>query len=98
MGKVQQVREEIVEYWYTPSRLAIIESNRALIIDTMRSLVTIVNHGEKSYIEAPLPLQINQLIPAEVMGMIDMLRTTAFIKPYGQNRKIGQWNCQGYDI
>ncbi len=98
MGQNQPAKDEFTEQWVGKDKMSTVTDKRNVIIDNSRKVMIIVNHAEKSYVEAALPLDISKLMPPEAAGMMGMMKVTVKVAPNGQKKKILGLNCEGYDI
>jgi hypothetical protein len=49
-------------------------------------------------VETPLPVDFKKILPPELEASAGSLGFTASVSPTLETRKIGQWNCQAYDV
>jgi len=97
MGQNTPARDETVETWFSAGRFATGSSDSWFVIDVAKKVAYFINHKDKTYVETPLPLDFAKLLPAEVAGMADMMKMTATVKETTETKKIGSWDCTGYD-
>jgi len=99
MGQSQPAKDETTEQWIAEDKLAFSSSEMSSIVDMTRKLMWLINHKDKTYVEAQLPLDITKLFPPEMAQMMgSMMKMTVTVMPTGQTRTIGQWKCSGYDV
>jgi hypothetical protein len=98
MGQNTPAKDDISEQWIGDNVYAMKTGDTAQIIDLSKNVIYMVNHGDKSYVEAPLPLDFAKLLPPEMAAMASMIIMKATVAPTGETKKIGSWNCQGYDM
>lgn len=98
MGQKQPAKDEITEQWVNDGQLYNKQGERVTIMDMNKNLMYIVNLKEKNYVETTLPLDMAKLLPPEAASMASMMKMTVKVTPNGQAKKIGQWNCSGYDV
>jgi hypothetical protein len=98
MGQKQPAKDEVTEQWVNNNQLFNRQGERVTILDMNKNIMYIVNLKEKNYVEATLPLDMAKLLPPEAASMASMMKMTVKVAPNGQARKIGQWNCSGYDV
>lgn len=98
MGKPP--KEVVQEHWLGKNKMAMISQDNSMILDIDAKKLYMVNHGNKSYVETSLPLDITKLMPeqmAQMMkGMIEGM--TINVQPNGQTKKVANWNANGYDV
>ncbi len=98
MGQNQPAKDEVTEQWVNNNQLANRSGERIMIMDMNKKLMYVVNLKDKSFVETSLPLDMTKLLPPEAASMASMMKVTVKVTPNGQNKKISQWNCAGYDV
>ncbi|MCX6539215.1 MAG: hypothetical protein NT151_09840 [Acidobacteria bacterium] len=97
MGQSTPARDETMESWISAGRYATGGADSWFVIDVGKKVAYFINHKDKSYVETPLPLDFAKLLPVEAAGMADMIKASATVKPTTETKKIGSWDCTGYD-
>lgn len=98
MGQTQPAKDEIQEQWIGEKTFATITPSQKVIVDLNKNKMFIVYDETKSYVEASLPLDITKLLPEQAAGMAGMMKMTVKVSPSGETKKIGNWNCKGYNV
>ena len=98
MGQNQPAKDEVMEQWVGNNQLANMTGDKIMIMDMNKSLMFIVNPKDKTYVQTTLPLDMTKLVPKEAASMMAMMKVTVKVTPNGQTKKIGKWNCSGYDM
>lgn len=98
MGKKQPAKDQVTEQWMGDNKFAQIAENQTMVMDLNQSVIYVIYHGNKSYVEAKLPLDMSKLIPEQMAAMMEMMKMTVTVNPTGESKKVGDWNCKGYDI
>jgi hypothetical protein len=98
MGQKQPAKDEVTEQWIGNNQLVNKTGDKIMIMDMNKKLMFIVNPKDKSYVETALPLDMTKLLPKEAAGMASMMKVTVKVNANGQTKKIGSWNCTGYDV
>lgn len=98
MGQTTPARDEVIESWISAGRMATGGGDSWLVIDVPKKVAYFINHKDKSYVETPLPLDFIKLLPAEAAGMAAMIQMSATVKATTDTKKIGSWECTGYDV
>jgi len=98
MGKKQPAKDEITEQWIAADKFTNIMSAQTMVVDLSKKMMFVIYHGTQKYVEAPLPLDISQLIPEQAAAMMKMMKMTVTVTPTGETKTIGKWNCRGYDV
>lgn len=93
----QPARDIISEQWMGDNKFAQVSEGSKTVIDLAKNVLYIVNHGAKNYVEAKLPLDMSKIMPEQMAGMMSAMKIGVTINPNGQTKKIGEWNCTGYD-
>lgn len=98
MGQNQPAKDEVMEQWVGNNQLANMTGDKIMIMDMNKNLMFIVNLKDKTYVQTTLPLDMTKLVPKEAASMMAMMKVTVKVTPNGQTKKIGKWNCSGYDM
>jgi len=98
MGQNTPAKDDISEQWIGDNVYAMKTGDTGQIMDLSKNVLYMINHKDKSYVEAPLPLDIAKLLPPEMAAMASMIIMKATVAPTGETKKSGSWNCQGYDM
>jgi hypothetical protein len=98
MGKKQPAKDQVSEQWLGDNKFAQISENQAMVMDLSKNVIYVIYPGTKTYVEAKLPLDISKLLPEQMAAMMDMMKMTLTVNPTTETKKIGDWNCKGYDV
>lgn len=99
MGQSQPAKDETIEQWFGDDRFAHLSPEMSSIVDLKKNVMYLINHKDKTYVEAQLPLDVMKLFPPEMAQMMgSMMKMTVTVTPTGQTKTIGQWKCSGYDV
>ncbi|NIM12886.1 MAG: DUF4412 domain-containing protein [Candidatus Aminicenantes bacterium] len=98
MGQKQPAKDQVSEQWLGDNKFAQIAEGQTMVLDLSKNVIYVIYHGSKSYVEAKLPLDMSKLLPEQMAGMMEMMKMTVAVKPTGESKKVGDWNCKGYDI
>jgi len=97
MGQNTPAKDGFSEQWIGTDKFAMVSDEQAYILDLKKNIGYIVNHKGKSYVETPLPLDLTKLLPPEAAAFAGMMKMTMTVNPTNDTKKIGQWNCAGYE-
>ncbi|MCX6544360.1 MAG: hypothetical protein NTV05_08085 [Acidobacteria bacterium] len=97
MGQNTPARDDTNETWITAGKFATGNADAWFVIDVSKKVAYFIDHQRKTYVETPLPLDFAKLLPPEAAGMADMMKVTATVTPTSETKKIGSWDCIGYD-
>ena len=98
MGQNTPARDDVSEQWISEKALAQNGKDQGFIIDLTKNVMIFVNHGGKSYVETPLPLDIAKIMPPQMAAMAGMMTMTATVTPGTERKRIGNWNCSLYNM
>lgn len=98
MGQNQPAKDVISEQWMGDKKFAQISEDQATIIDLTKNVMFVVYHKKKQYVETTLPLNMDKILPQQALAMMKMMKIKVSVTPTGEAKKIGKWNCKGYDI
>lgn len=96
MGQSQPARDDNQEIWIGQDQMATVTKEMTIIVDTNRKVLDMINHGNKTYVEMTLPLDMSQYLPQQMAQM--MAATKVTVTPKGTTQQVNQWNCEGYDV
>ncbi len=97
MGQTTPATDTVSELWIGDNALAMVSQDGRTVIDLAKNTFAMINMAEKSYVETALPVDFAKLLPAEMASMADV-RHVGDREPTGETKKVGSWNCQGYDM
>lgn len=97
-GQKQPAKDEISEQWVAGDKFANVTPGQTMVVDLSKKAMYVIYHNTKSYVEAKLPLDISKLIPEQLAQMMGMMKMTVKVAATGETKKIGKWNCKGYDV
>lgn len=98
MGQNQPAKDEVSEQWFATGKMATVTPERSLVVDKMAGRFLMIDKADKSYIEAPLPLDMSKLLPAGAASMMAMMKVTAKVVPTAETKVIGKWKCTRYNV
>jgi hypothetical protein len=94
----QPARDDVMEQWIGENAFATVSPDQSFIVDLKKNVVYMIYHKSKTYVESALPLDFSKLLPPEMAAMAGMMKMTATVSPTAETKKVGQWNCKGYDV
>jgi hypothetical protein len=98
MGQKQPAKDQVMEQWLGDNKFVQIMESQTMVLDLNQDVVYVIYPGSKSYVEAKLPLDMSKLVPEQMAQMMNMMKMTVTVNPTGDSKKIGDWNCKGYDV
>ena len=97
MGKSHPAKDGVQEQWIGTDRFAHVSSGLSVLVDLGKSQAVFINHKNRTYTPASLPLDLAKLLPPQMAQMAGMMKMTASVSSLGSTKKIGSWTCQGYE-
>lgn len=98
-GRTQPASDALSEQWIGDGVFAALAEGTNTVIDLRKNLLFVINHAEKSYLEAALPLDPAKLGPPEAAALASSLtKMTVSVSPTRETKTIGAWVCAGYDV
>jgi hypothetical protein len=94
----QPASDDVFEQWFSGNKTAQSGKGVGMIVDLGANMAYIIIHSDKSYVPMPLPMDITRILPPEVASMAPMIQMSATVTATAETKKIGQWNCTGYDV
>jgi len=99
MGQNQPAKDETTEQWLGDDKFVLITPELSIVVDLKKNMLYWINHGNKSYIESPLPFDFAKIVDPQMAQMMSqMMKMTVTVTPNSQTKTVGQWNCSGYDV
>ncbi len=100
MGQTQPAKDQIQEIWIADSKMATHTKDVSMLLDTGKKVMYMVNHGNKSYIEMALPVDISKYMPEQMRGMMESMMGSLKVTTTPNNgaKTIQAWKCNGYDV
>jgi len=98
MGQSQPAKDSFAEQWIGDNQFAMISEDQTIAIDLKKNIGYVINHKAKTYNEMTLPLDMSKLLPPEAAQMASMMKMTATVAPSNETKKIGRWDCSGYNL
>jgi len=100
MGQEQPAQDSVQKSWIGDNKFAQHSQEMSFIFDKEKESLFWIMHGEKSYVEMKPPYDLNQYLPeqmAQMMGAV-MSSIVVTVTPKEETKKIGDWNCAGYQM
>ncbi len=97
-GMIVPAEDDSSEMWIAGKKLAFITDTLKLVIDLEKNLFTMVTLSDNGYFQGELPLDFGKFLPEQEAGQVAMYKYQGSVKKLDQKKKVGQWNCQGYEI
>ncbi len=98
MGQKQPAKDAISELWLGDGKMATVSGKTNMVLDLKNKKMYYVFHDKKSYFETTLPLDTAKILPPQAAQMMAGTKMAASVKANGKTKKIGTWNCTGYDV
>ena len=97
-GTVQPASDSTIEIWLKDNRLAYITPGRIVLVEQNTKLISIINRREKTYVQTSLPLEMKNIVSAEILAMLQSRQVAGEVKETGENKKINSWQCVGFEV
>lgn len=96
----QEPERIIIDKWLGDNKATFYIKDGAVIMDFDIKKIFILTYSSDTYFEADLPIDFSKFMPdsrSRTMG--EMVNNAPIIvTPNGKTKKIGNWNCKGYDV
>lgn len=86
------------DVWIAAHKMALIGKSRTIILDAEAKLMYFVNHTDSTYAEIALPMDWFKVVDEQLLGRLNMFKRQGEVKASGETKKIGKWECEGYDV
>jgi hypothetical protein len=94
-GVAQPARDAENEYWFAGDRLAFRSGLRSYVVDQAAGRFLFINHADKTYIETPLPLDLQRIVPEMLKGYFEQSLRRGTVTPTGTISETGGHPCRG---
>lgn len=96
MGQETPAKDEFYHMWLGDNKMAMQMPSMALVVNMDESLMYWINHESKNYVEMALPLDLDKYFPEQMRQMMKNVKVS--VTASGEKKKIGEWECEGYDM
>lgn len=97
-GVVQPASDTTIEIWFKKNQLIYSTPGRTVIVDQENKQMIIINRREKTYVQTSLPLEMKNILSAEILEMLKTRQVSGDLKKTEKTKKIENWNCTGYEV
>ena len=94
----QPARDTVSEQWIGDNQFATVSDNSSTVIDLNKNVFYMINHKDKTFVEASLPFDFTKLLPPQAAGMMANMKMSAVVKATGGKKTVGQWACDEYEM
>lgn len=95
-GREMPVQDNVIHMWMGSDKMMVEMPQQKIVIDLGKEVMLWINHQNKSYVEMTLPLEPEKYFPAQMMQMMENIEVT--VTATGEVQKIGEWECEGYEM
>ena len=94
MGKI------VEEKWLGKDKMVKLIKNVAVVFDLGNNKLILIDYRSKTYFESTLPVEMSELAPnPQTKALSNLFKNVSIsVSPNGKEKKIGEWNCKGYDV
>lgn len=96
-----QPTEKVVEdKWLGKDKMVKFIKYVSVIFDLCNNKLVVLDNRSKTYYETDLPVEMPDLATdVQAKAMLEIIKNaTISVSPNGKEKKIGDWNCKGYDV
>jgi len=99
MGQTEPAKDEEASTWISKDKFREDDGQtRTFIVRFDQNKMYFINHGDKSYSEIDLPIDLEKVLSAQAKQQMEMMQITAKVVDTGETLKIKDWNCHKYLI
>jgi len=95
-GRQQPAQDDVIHMWMGSDKMMVEMPQHKIVIDLGKNVMFWINNQEKSYVEMILPLDPEKYFPAQMTQMMKNVKLT--VTPKGEKQKVGEWECEGYEM
>lgn len=90
-------KDTFTNIWSSSNMYAQEKKNYKFIIRLDKNMIYFIDHKDKSFVAASIPLDMRKVRQPGIAEMSPGATRDLTVNPNGQTRKLGDWNCSGYD-
>jgi beta-lactamase regulating signal transducer with metallopeptidase domain len=88
----------VSEIWVGPDVISVSERNRTVIFDRTRRHLTLIDHPSETWVETPLPLEIDAVLGQDLQRGRREIRTTGEVEETEDSRRILGRKCPEFRV
>jgi hypothetical protein len=96
MGQETPAKDEFYHMWLSDNKMAMQMPSMGLVVDMEKNIMFWINHESKNYVEMALPLDLDKYFPEQMRQMMTNVKVS--VASNGEQKTIGEWDCEGYDM
>lgn len=99
MGQTQPATDEEGAVWISKDKMRQNEgADSSILIRLDLNKIYALDHAKKTYAEIDLPIDLENILPAQAKQMFQMMQVSTKVTDTGETKKIKDWNCRKYFI
>lgn len=95
-GQTQPAEDQTIEVWIGENQISRSDERATIIVRPDEMII--VNHVLKNYTVLDLPIDFDELVPADMKQMAEMSKLSAEVTPTDERKKIGDWNVRRFEV
>jgi hypothetical protein len=92
----QPAKDEDTTTWLGKDKMRQDVGEVTTLIRMDKNKMYMINHSDKTYSEMDLPLNMDDILPAEAKQMLDSMDISSTISATGETQTLNNWTCQKY--
>lgn len=96
MGQTQPAKDEDVITWLGKDRMRQDEGDTTTLVRFDMKKIYMINHGDKTYAEIDLPIDLEKVLPPDAKQMMDTIEMSSSVTDTGETKTINTWKCKKY--
>lgn len=97
-GGMDPAVDREIRQWIGADQMAYIVEDVRVILDLEKKTGILVNHETKSFVEFPLPVDLEKIAGESLVPRLKMFKLLGEVEAGGKKKKIGEWKCRGYTM
>jgi hypothetical protein len=86
------------ELWFGGKKMAVLMSNRTVIVDAGKDVLLFANHLDSTYVETTLPFDWNNVVDENTVALLAQYRTEGTVEEAGETKEILGRKCSLYKV
>lgn len=97
-GVTNPAEDEETVTWISSDKMAASSERRLIIVDATAKAMYFVNHTDSTYVQIALPMDWSAVVDQGLLARLNMFKRVGEVKAADETKKIGDWECRGYDV
>jgi len=98
LGETRPAKDEEGTTWISKDKMREDMGENSTIVRYDIQKIYILNHSEKTYSEIDMPINLEEIVPAEGKQILQTIQISAKVSDAGETMTIKDWKCKKYQV